>query len=224
MNHTLNKIRSVTFAATTTFFLTAIHSAAYTAIDNIGNGSNAFSHTLSGPTATGFFMPVPFPDREVAYSFTTGAEDTYLDSLSFTLNTGKGILSPVQVVLSQGALAPGGMGSVTLGSVAPSSSPANQVLTITPGFSTVLSASTSYWLHFTVPVGAALYSLPSSDGAVLASGWAMGITWYKTPSSAWTDGNASLGGDIRLNVTPIPEPSSALLGGLGVLILLRRRR
>jgi MYXO-CTERM domain-containing protein len=30
--------------------------------------------------------------------------------------------------------------------------------------------------------------------------------------------------DVTLTVSPIPEPSAALLGGLGLLALLRRRR
>jgi hypothetical protein len=38
------------------------------------------------------------------------------------------------------------------------------------------------------------------------------------------DGNTSIGKFDNLSVTAVPEPSAALLGGLGVLALLRRRR
>jgi MYXO-CTERM domain-containing protein len=38
-----------------------------------------------------------------------------------------------------------------------------------------------------------------------------------------TSGNAGLD-NVAVSVTPVPEPSAALLGGLGMLCLLRRRR
>jgi hypothetical protein len=209
--------------ASTLCFLPAALNAALV-IDNIGNGSNAFSSTLSGPTATGFFFPTPFENREIAFSFTTGTTETYLESLSMVMNIGKGILDPIQIALSTGASAPGGTGTVTLGSATPVGSPANQTLTFMPTVPPVLQPSTLYWLHITVPSGAAVYSVPSSDGAVLASGWSLGTTWTKTPSTAWTEGNSILGGDIRLNASPVPEPGTAMLGSIGMLLLIRRRR
>ena len=52
---------------------------------------------------------------------------------------------------------------------------------------------------------------------------------YSTVDLEFRLGNVSgstrvLVDDVRLDVTPIPEPSMALLGGLGLLGLLRRRR
>lgn len=205
--------------------ISSISSHAALVIDNIGNGTQGFADSLSGPTATGSFGFGTFEDREVAFSFTTGSVPTFLDDLTFSMNIGKAILDPIQIVLSTGANAPGGTNPVVLGSVAPAPSPTAQLLTLTPTVPPALLASTTYWLHITVPVGEALYSVRSSDGATLASGWSLGTTWSKTPSTSWTEGNTALGGDIRMNVSPIPEPSIAsLFGSIGVLLLMRRRR
>lgn len=43
-------------------------------------------------------------------------------------------------------------------------------------------------------------------------------------SSEGTWSLAGVGGDVVLNWTAVPEPASTLLGGLGILLLLRRRR
>lgn len=43
---------------------------------------------------------------------------------------------------------------------------------------------------------------------------------YGNSSGGWTASSS----DAQLNITTIPEPSAALLGGLGLLALLRRRR
>ena len=44
-------------------------------IDNLNLGTQSFSQTLSGPTATGFFGLNPMPNREVAFSFTTAVHE-----------------------------------------------------------------------------------------------------------------------------------------------------
>jgi hypothetical protein len=48
------------------------------------------------------------------------------------------------------------------------------------------------------------------------------ITGYDT--GAYTANFAQSGSDYNLSFTAVPEPRAALLGGLGILMLLRRRR
>lgn len=45
-----------------------------------------------------------------------------------------------------------------------------------------------------------------------------------TANGLGSSSNQAFFDDVRLNIVPVPEPSAALLGGLGMLALLRRRR
>lgn len=52
-----------------------------------------------------------------------------------------------------------------------------------------------------------------------------GYITFRTTAAAWGGGSSwGLGHVDNLSVTLVPEPSAALLGGLGMLALLRRRR
>ncbi|OYV06069.1 MAG: hypothetical protein CFE26_08310 [Verrucomicrobiales bacterium VVV1] len=190
-------------------------------IDNLAAGTQSFSLSVSGPTATGF-LGGSFADREVAFSFSTGAYDTTLNKIEFYIAIGKPILSPIQMTLSTGSSVPGGIDPVVLGSVTPAStSPTVQLLEITPVIPASLTANTLYWIHVTVPSGGAVYSFANTDTPQIESGWSLGNTWSRTPSSSWSELSSGPVARIRLTV---PEPSSALLGGLGLLLLLKRKR
>jgi hypothetical protein len=190
-------------------------------IDNLATGSQSFSLSLSGPTATGFFGG-SFADREVAFSFTSGDYDTTLNKIEFYVSIGKPILGPIQMTLSTGSSVPGGNDSVVLGSVTPAStSPTVQLLEITPLIPATLTANTLYWIHVTVPSGGAVYSFANTNTPQTESGWSLGNSWSRTPSTAWSELDSGPVARIRLTV---PEPSSALLGGLGLLLLLKRKR
>jgi hypothetical protein len=190
-------------------------------IDNLATGSQSFSLSLSGPTATGFFGG-SFADREVAFSFTSGDYDATLNKIEFYVSIGKPILGPIQMTLSTGSSVPGGNDSVVLGSVTPAStSPTVQLLEITPVIPATLTANTLYWIHVTVPSGGAVYSFANTNTPQTESGWSLGNSWSRTPSTAWSELDSGPVARIRLTV---PEPSSALLGGLGLLLLLKRKR
>lgn len=196
-------------------------SQAAVVIDNLATGTQSFSLSLSGPTATGFFGG-SFADREVAFSFTTGGYDTTLNKIEFYISIGKPILSPIQMTLSSGSSVPGGIDPVILGTVTPASvSPTVQLLDITPAIPATLTANTQYWIHVTVPSGGAVYSFANTNTPQIESGWSLGNTWSRTPSSAWSELDSGPVARIRLTV---PEPSSVLLGGMGLLLLLRRKR
>lgn len=192
------------------------------------SGSTSGAASASGPTAA-FFGFSPFPDREAAFTFTTGNGDTYLDQLQISVTIGDNS-SPLSASLSTGPSAPGGNNVVQLGTFSATPTPTIQVATFTQTPSTILlTANTEYWVHLTVPTGGGIYTMTFSDTPSYANGFSLGDTWAYTPTSGlpptgWNQDGTSGVARIRLNVTNVPEPTVALLSGLGVLALLRRRR
>lgn len=194
-------------------------------IDNLALGTQSFAQTLSGPTATGFFGFGSLADREVAFSFTTGSQDVRLTELVFAIAIGKLILDPIRFTLSTGASAPGGTNPLIIGSVTPpSSSPTNQTLTLIPQTTVLLEDNTTYWMHVTVPNGAAVYSFQNTNSQSIDPEWSLGNTWSRSPGNPWIELDSGPQARIRMSVVPVPEPAAALMGGCGLLMLLRRRR
>jgi PEP-CTERM motif len=194
-------------------------------IDNLASGTQSSSQSLSGPTATGFFGPTPFVNREVAFSFTTASTNVHLTDLTLQISLSKAILEPVRITMSTGSTVPGGTNSMILGDVTPSSStPTSQLLTLIPSFQVLLAANTTYWMHLTVPTGAAVYSFQNTNSVVTEPGWSLGNSWSRDPSSSWNELSSGPQARIRMSVEPIPEPSAMLLGGCGLALLLRRRK
>lgn len=73
---------------------------------------------------------------------------------------------------------------------------------------------------FSYTVLASDLSRSGNIGVLLAAYGVAGSTGNGLNSSS----NQAFFDNVRLDIVPIPEPSSALLGGLGILALLRRRR
>lgn len=214
---------SILFAALLSLVISNSSQAAVV-IDNLAAGTQSFSASLSGPSASIRFFG-PFVNREVAFSFTSGTADSILTQFEFTTGVGAGTLNPINVTLSTGLLAPGGINSLLLGSVAPlSNSPGTQLLSVIPTLPPTLLANTLYWIHFTVPTGSSIYTIANSDAPVQAPGWNLGSTWLQDPNNPWNELNSGPLAKVRLTVDSIPEPSAMLLGGLSLLFLMKRRR
>jgi len=192
-------------------------------IDNLTNGTQSFSASLSGPEAPGFFFGT-FEDRETAFSFTTAADAVFLTELRFVISVGNEFRDPIQMTLSTGTSVPGGTNPVVLGSLTPAAGPTTQTLTLNPAVPPVLNASTLYWIHLTVPSGKAIYSFANTNTPVIEPGWSLGTTWQQSPLSPWSEINSGPLARIQMSVEPIPEPGSALLLGAGCILLLMRRR
>lgn len=207
------------------FFSLSAASRAAVVIDNLTPGTLSFSQSLSGPTATGFFGLQPFADREVAFSFTTGSQDMFLTQLEFGIAIGKQILDPIQFTLSTGSSVPGGTNPIIIGSATPpTSTPTSQVLTLIPSLTVLLESNTQYWMHVTVPTGAAVYSFANTNNVSTAPGWSLGNSWSQSPGSPWSELDTGPQARIRMTAEPVPEPGACLLGGAAAILLLRRRR
>lgn len=193
------------------------------------SGSTSGTAAASGPTAA-FFGFDPFPDREAALTFTTGSSAAYLDELRLSLSIGDNS-SALFASLSTGASAPGGTGTIPLGSFSPGGGgPTIQTASFTPApNSLLLAANTEYWIHLTVPTGGGIYALTFSDTPSSSGGFSQDETWAFTPTGSlpptgWNLDSTSGVARMQLEVTPVPEPAVAWLGGLGAFLMLRRRR
>lgn len=196
---------------------------AVTVINNFGAGTQGFAASLSGPTAEIFFSP--FDNREVAFSFVTGAVPVELLSLRFTVSIGDVQIDPIHMELSTGSPLSGPVSGVSMGSVAPASStPVTQTLAVSPPMTVTLAPATTYWVHVTVPAGGAVYSFLNNNVPVTEPGWSLGNTWYFSPDDGWLEISSGPKARIELNVQPVPEPASSLLAAAGVVLLLGRRR
>jgi MYXO-CTERM domain-containing protein len=215
---------SLLLPLTVSFFSSApVCSAAVTAINNVGAGTQGFSAGLSGPT--GEIFGFPYENRQVAFSFTTGPVPVEVVSLRFVISQGDVLTDPIHLALSTGSPVAGPVSSVSLGDVAPAVSPITQILTSAPPATVTLDAATTYWVHVTVPSGGAIYSFLNNNVPVFEPGWSMGNTFFYDPLDGWTELTSGPQARIQLNVQAVPEPGAALLG-LGALAgcLARRRR
>lgn len=217
---------SILPALAVSLLLGSVCQAATIAIDNLGAGTQGFAASLSGPTASfGFFGT--FEDRQVAFSFVSGPAPVELTQLRFSINIGDVSIDPIQATLSTGGSVPGGINPITIGSAAPTApTPVGQLMTIVPAAPIQLAANTSYWIHFTVPTGSAIYTINNSNAPVIEPGWSLGNTWYYAPDfgGSWTEVTSGPQARVELTVEAVPEPGSALLGLVAGGMALRRRR
>lgn len=200
--------------------------AATVVISNLSGGTQGFGASLSGPSASfGFFGT--FEDRQVAFSFVSGPDSVHLTQLRFSISIGDVAIDPIQATLSTGGPVPGGINPITIGSAAPAApTPVGQLLTIVPTVPVLLAANTSYWIHFTVPTGSAIYTINNNNAPVVDPGWTLGNTWYYEPDfgGSWTEVTSGPQARVEMTVEAVPEPSATLLGLVAGGIALRRRR
>ena len=198
------------------------NASATVVINNLTGGTQGFAASLSGPDTLDFFGG-PFENREFAFSFTTGSVTVLLTEFVFQVYIDT--ISPIQIDLSTGTNAPGGTGTIGLGSVEPTSlSPAFQFLTLTPSLSPTLQANTQYWIHMTVPSGAGNYSVLNGNAPIVNPGWTLGNSYFTSPGDSWNELTSGPVARVRLTVEEVPEPCVGFLSGMGLLLILRRRR
>ena len=214
------KLRSLLLAP---LILAAPATQAAVVINNLTGGTQAYSESLSGPDGVDDFGD-PYNDHEIAFSFTTGTTTVNLTEIAFLAFVVGGSTSPIQLSLSTGTTAPGGTNPLVLGSVTPSGPAFYQTLALTPSSLVTLAANTQYWVHFTVPAGPDIYTIPNANLPVVDPEWTLGTTLRSDPFTAWEEINTILHPRVRITVDAVPEPSALLLGGCASLCLIARRK
>lgn len=210
--------------------LSSLYSEGATVFDSItGNTIGGNNAEITGPNSSilVFTFLVPKPDEEVAVQFQTGAFPSTFDQLDFAINSFLPTSTdPIEVSLSSGPTAPGGVNPISLGSVTPSGGGGTQVLTVAPSVPVPLAANTSYWLHFTTSGSDPIYTLGSIVGTNTSGSWSVTDVSILEPSvnPAWVT-QPGLIPALRIEATEsIPEPSTTLLGALGAIFALCTRR
>jgi len=195
-------------------------SQAAVVIDNITpTGTQNFSSGATGPVG-GLFSPA---NHQTAFSFTTGPSGGTLTSVQ-VLGLVADTSGPLEATISTGPSVPGGTNPTLIDSITPATT-GGQILSFTPSSGLPLVGNTLYWIHFTVPSDSGNYTMQNSNGAVIENnGWSLNSTWSMPSPSPWNEITSAPFARTRLEIANVPEPTSALLSGLGILTLLRRRR
>jgi len=185
------------------------------AFDNITGASVASTTFATGPTAI-------LPDDGIAVQMTTGSQSWTLDSVEIGFDVAFGIGSSdleVEVYTVGDPFSGGAAVSQALtGEVAPSAAIESYV----PATTITLAPNSTFWLNIHVPVGDGDYVVNTESSASGAGPWTISDTRVKMSGLWFPTGSAP---EVRFHGTVIvPEPSSVLLGGLGLLGVFARRR
>ena len=159
-----------------------------------------------------------------AQSFVTAAEAVNLQSIELWLGQRSG--DPFVTAELRADSASGPAAALTTFSLPVLSAGATQIelLPVVPQLE--LAAGTTYWIVLGVP-GAGSFGWTYADGTNQVGPGALGNYNYSTNGGvSWVNFGADNPYLVRVNVSAVPEPASALtlLAGFAVLVALRRRQ
>ncbi|MCF7673741.1 MAG: hypothetical protein K9N23_01530 [Akkermansiaceae bacterium] len=156
-----------------------------------------------------------FLTKELRNTYGGGASDYIEDSWAGFLSPSGGVLDPPTFTYTTEKKAVYGNDASTLtvgGDIAPGTTPGTGI-----HFDWTFDSDTSYTLNVT----------DIATSTPIASAWTGSLVGTTDDIEAFTFGAWNTEQDVTVAnflITPIPEPAAALLGGLGLLTLLRRRR
>lgn len=175
-------------------------------------GTATSNQAIKGP---GGFIPAAI---QYGIEFTVNGVDHDLSTITLDFGNTLG----TQSLLVELFASPTGPNNATfLTSMNGPSTPSNQNAIFTPATPQTLVSGATYFLKLYVPTSGAFYSLNRTSEPFIGP-WSLnggyissGTTW-STTSAPWAL--------LDIQAIPVPEPMATLLGGLGCVILLRRRR
>jgi hypothetical protein len=192
------------------------HAQGTTYISNLGE-------TPSGSLPVG-------SDSWAAVLFRTGTNSGgyFLNSFQLAMMNASGDPSGFSVMLYNNVGTAGPQPGSSLASLTGSSSPSTAGIYIyTPATDLMLSAMTSYYVVLTAGTPVANGAYEWSDAGTfsynLSGGWNTSPCERSTDGSSWFY-NWHIDPVFAINASPVPEPSTAAVVGLGLLALVLRRR
>lgn len=198
-------------ATTTTLFVTA--SPAAIVLTNFPGPAT----TTSGIKGTGGFIPTPI---SYGFEFTVGGGDYALEAISLDIGTHFGTV-PISVDLFSSPTGPNAATFMT--AMTGPSQPSNQVASYTPTTPVTLTDGATYFLRLTVNGSASQYTINRTSTAATGP-WSMGNFFTRPGMGTWTGGGFSPETMVEITANAVPEPTAALLGCVGLVVALRRRR
>jgi hypothetical protein len=97
------------------------------------------------------------------------------------------------------------------------------VASYTPTTPVTLTDGATYFLRLTVNGSASQYTINRTSTAATGP-WSMGNFFTRPGMGTWTGGGFSPETMVEITANAVPEPSAALLGCVGLVVALRRRR
>jgi hypothetical protein len=222
-------MKSLKFAAAALVCLSVIGSATVSHADIVFGNLGASGTNALNPSTNAGISDVNW----LAHGFTVGGTNTVLSSVTLGLYDNSNTVARVQLFASGSGSVPSGLPLATLTQTVSSLTPALMTFSFSPSLS--LTSGSSYWVVVSTTETSGLFNWSFNDEgdfptAQNSSGYSAlsPVTKASTDSGAsWSTSGVNRPASISItSITAVPEPSSIVLAGLGVLAAgyqLRRR-
>jgi hypothetical protein len=219
-------MKSLKFAAAALVCLSVIGSAAVSHADIVFGNLGASGTNALNPSTNASITDVNW----LAHGFTVGGTNTVLSSVTLGLYDNSNTVARVQLFASGSGSVPSGLPLATLTQTVSSLTPARMTFSFSPSLS--LTSGSSYWVVVSTTETSGLFNWSfNNEGDFPTAQNSSGYSALSPVTMASTDSGASwstsgVNRPASISITAVPEPSSIVLAGLGVLAAgyqLRRR-
>lgn len=172
--------------------------------------------TTSLIKGTGGFISSPI---EYGFEFTAGGGDHQLITITLSIGTHFGSV-PMTVELYGSPAGPDTATFIT--DMTGPAQPVNQLATYAPVIPTTLTGGGTYFVRLWVNGNASQYGIQRTATQATGS-FTMGDIFTRNAGSSWGSGSNASETIMEIDASPVPEPSAAVIGSMGFVLLLRRR-
>jgi hypothetical protein len=162
----------------------------------------------------------------LAQQFTTGSQSETIGSVSVSIANAWPASDFTVSFYSNASGTPGSL--LSNGLLSGPSTPTSDVINLYGASGLTLNANTTYWLVFENPAATYVSIRNTDSGGVLntssSAGWTLGNTDYKIFNGGSYASYPNAVPLFSIDITPVPEPTTLVLAGLGGLSLLLMRR